>query len=480
MNRRKLFPALLCFLVAGHFSIHAFGQSKPIVIDNPAATFEGAWERGTTSEGKYGEDYEYSFTVAGVLTATGTYRPTITKAGKYDVEIFFPTRITRTSDASWAIFYNGGSMTSRVDQAVAGGSWIRIGAGLDFAEGTNGHVVVSNDASDAGAKENGKSHVVADAVRFVPLFAAANRMETGPGIFSADFDSGLPPHTQLYGDAKVENEVLQLTAAQRDQMGTLVIDSWDDNKPIKSFVATFRMLIGGGSGADGLGFFCADDLPKRAVMGSGIKNGLMLFWDTYKNEKEAAPGLGVFLNQNLLAEVSIPDLRSHTFVDVQVKFDPDGSLDVIWNGQMLFTNLATHANGITGRFGFFARTGHVTDNHLIDDVHIRTTTVAGPFIESFKPTGADASPDASVEIFLSDFVTQVNTKSIQLQLDGAVVTPEIMKQGASTRITFQSFPLLEPGSSHTASLTFSDNSKVPMTNSFSFPFTISENVGLSK
>ena len=57
------------------------------------------------------------------------------------------------------------------------------------------------------------------------------------------------------------------------------------------------------------------------------------------------------------------------------KLDPDGSLDIVFDGVAHFTNLYTPYTPVSsGRFGFGARTGGLNMNVFIDDLSLTTTT----------------------------------------------------------------------------------------------------------
>ena len=57
------------------------------------------------------------------------------------------------------------------------------------------------------------------------------------------------------------------------------------------------------------------------------------------------------------------------------KLDPDGSLDIVFDGVAHFTNLYTPYTPVSsGRFGFGARTGGLNMNVFIDDLSLTSTT----------------------------------------------------------------------------------------------------------
>jgi hypothetical protein len=132
-----------------------------IILDNtnPAVTFYGAWQTGTSSVDKFGPDYRFASTVAGGLS-NAVYCPAIYAPGYYDVLIWYPQGSNRATNAPWSVVYFGGGTNVAVDQTISGGGWRLIAPARPFQQGTNGYVTLSNDTGYSGKV------VLADAVRF--------------------------------------------------------------------------------------------------------------------------------------------------------------------------------------------------------------------------------------------------------------------------------------------------------------------------
>ncbi|MDQ6630777.1 MAG: PA14 domain-containing protein [Verrucomicrobiota bacterium] len=314
------------------------------------------------------------------------------------------------------------------------------------------------------------------------IFCFGTLFSAQAGTFSSDFNSGLPVGATNYGNATVaatggftNSGVLKLTTAVGGQVGSFVINDLDAGQPIQSFVATFKVLIGGGSAADGFSFNFANDLPDAAFGETGAGTGLTVNFDTFANAGENAPALRVSIGGSVVLPEQLFPLRTGSqFVDVMVKLDPDGTLDVAYNGTVVISNLlASTLVNTPGRFGFGARTGGQFDNHFIDNLTIITKTSAGPFVESAAPLGSIVRPDAALNLILKDFTTQVNTNSIQLTLDGGAVAPTITSDGAGgTTVHYQPSTIFASGSTHSVNITFADNgTPTPTTNTFQYGFT---------
>ncbi|MSU64036.1 MAG: hypothetical protein EXS31_16860 [Pedosphaera sp.] len=101
------------------------------------------------------------------------------------------------------------------------------------------------------------------------------------------------------------------------------------------------------------------------------------------------------------------------------------------------------------------------DNTALIDL-VEVIPVTGPFVRSYGPVGAGVPTDSHVTILLEDGMTTVNPSSIQLVLDGALVSPAIIKSGNLTTVQFNPPSLFVPLSHHLVSLTFGDNSPTPI------------------
>lgn len=206
--------------------------------------------------------------------------------------------------------------------------------------------------------------------------------------FSSDFNSGLPPGTSVFGSAFVDSTggvngsgVLKLTSAMNAQQGSFIINSLDASAPINGFTATFKMLIGGGNGADGLSFNFAPDLPNEIFGEEGAGTGLTVSFDSFDNGGGEAPAIDAKVGGAVVASVPGSGVfRTGDFVDVRIHRDSDGTLDVSVNGTAIFNNLATGSSATSGRFGFGARTGGFNDNHFIDDLTITTGEIGTPTV----------------------------------------------------------------------------------------------------
>jgi hypothetical protein len=132
-----------------------------LIIDNPAAGFSGTWSTATSASDKYGADYRTASSTMGASTSFATFTPNFGTAGTYDVYVWFPTITKGSATAPFQISGATTNFTVNVNQSSGSGGWQLLAAGVNFANGTNGFVRLSN-----GTGQNGKN-VAADAVRWV-------------------------------------------------------------------------------------------------------------------------------------------------------------------------------------------------------------------------------------------------------------------------------------------------------------------------
>ncbi|MCW1885480.1 family 78 glycoside hydrolase catalytic domain [Luteolibacter flavescens] len=168
---------------AGTYEFRITGTSlvKPgtiILVDNdsPGARLRGSWTRGTSTEVDQRHGASFSFAVAGTGDSTAEFRPYIPAAGNYKVQARWTSHWNRATDAPFTIRHAGGETTVRRNQEENGGKWVDLGT-FAFDFGAEGRVTLTNDADE---------HVIADAVRFVPVDPADTSLISGDGFDGKD------------------------------------------------------------------------------------------------------------------------------------------------------------------------------------------------------------------------------------------------------------------------------------------------------
>ncbi|RYD33320.1 MAG: hypothetical protein EOP86_13665, partial [Verrucomicrobiaceae bacterium] len=216
------------------------------------------------------------------------------------------------------------------------------------------------------------------------------------GTFEANFNDGqVPAGTNIYSGAGgggvieltggVDNSgCFKITKAVNGQTGSIVVDDLDEGADVNSVLATWKMRMGGGTNppADGVAFCVATGLG--GTFGpEGAGDGLRVVFDTYNNavdpDPAEAPAVDIYWQGSVVGHLMVPigTLRTgDAFVDVSVKLDSDGSLDVTYNGQALYSNFFIPGYfPITGaQYAWGGATGGLNENQWIDNVALATTT----------------------------------------------------------------------------------------------------------
>ncbi len=191
----------------------------------------------------------------------------------------------------------------------------------------------------------------------------------------------------IYGSASItqtggvnDSGVLHLTDSANNQAGSFVINQLTPDA-VQSFNASFKVRIGDGSanGADGMSFNLASDLLNGPSGGAeeGVGSGLAVCIKNYPAAGPGAPAIKVKYAGTELGLVMIPKWNNTNYIPININLDPDGTLDVVVDGTNVFANLQTPYQPVTGRFGFYARTGGEKETHWVDDLTISVATVGG-------------------------------------------------------------------------------------------------------
>jgi hypothetical protein len=322
------------------------------------------------------------------------------------------------------------------------------------------------------------------------LAAIGSLASAQAGSFFADFNDGLvPANATAYGNANVQGSggytnsgFLELTPAIGSQSAGFILNDLDAGVPVVSFTASYKCLIGGGgyNGADGMSFNFAPDLPAGTISQEGAGTGLTVEFDTFDNGlPDTAPSIDLMVGgTEVITTIPPSGVRTGTeWVDVVIQLNPNNTLTVIYDGAYIYSNLDLNAYGYVpaaaSQFGIGAATGGSWDNQWVDNLSITTLTNGQPYVNSFAPRGRAVATSGSIDIILTDNVTQVDTNKIVLKLDGATVAATITTDdGGDTLIHY-----VKPGgfallSTHSVSVSFADNATpTPQTNSAAYSFT---------
>ena len=105
-------------------------------------------------------------------------------------------------------------------------------------------------------------------------------------------------------------------------------------------------------------------------------------------------------------------MQSDQFGDLKIDLHPNGNLDLVWRGVVIFTNLSIpNYKPQLARFGMGARTGGATENHWIDNLNI---TTSAPIADTVKPTIVSTTPGGdltSIRVKFSESLTQASAET---------------------------------------------------------------------
>ncbi|MDB6023992.1 MAG: exported protein of unknown function, partial [Verrucomicrobiales bacterium] len=151
----------LAVLLFSSFS-NAARAAQEIIVDNLNAQFSGNWQGSKGSNQKYKDDYRFSSsTDTPEPSSTAEFRPKISTAGRYDIDIWYPQGENRSLLAPVTVNCKSGTAIFKVDEKKNGGKWVPVAKGQEFEVGTSGFILIGNNTGTTG------SVVVADAIRLV-------------------------------------------------------------------------------------------------------------------------------------------------------------------------------------------------------------------------------------------------------------------------------------------------------------------------
>lgn len=147
-------------------------------MDVPAEDIIGNWGTYSETAGWFGWKAANTVEVT-EPEALYTFRPTITETGWYEVWTYFVPSYSgpannRTDEAPYHVNHSAGEDLVFINQQHPSGpsaaQWVSVGS-YEFAEGTDGTVVLSNHKKGPSGSDALGSLVLADAVRFIPTDA---------------------------------------------------------------------------------------------------------------------------------------------------------------------------------------------------------------------------------------------------------------------------------------------------------------------
>ncbi len=212
-----------------------------------------------------------------------------------------------------------------------------------------------------------------------------------------NFDDGLVPEgTQKYGNAEISTTEgvegsgsLVLTRAVNGQASSFIIDDLNAGAPANGLTAVFQLRIGEGTvpPADGFSFAWANDIGNGPFGEDGSGSGLVVSFDSFDNGGGEAPAVDVRYNGTPVGpSVKVPASFYNTqgeYVPVIIRVETDGTLDVVYNSEVIFYNLQLpgYKAPVGARVGFGARTGGLNEVCMLDNIQIGGVA-SGPLLNA--------------------------------------------------------------------------------------------------
>ena len=215
-------------------------------------------------------------------------------------------------------------------------------------------------------------------------------------------DATVPADAVVTGSAFIDTTggvggtgVLKLTVNENGQAGTFQLSDRDGGLPVFGFTAQFDARVGGGSDvpADGFSFSLGSDIPETLPgdLEEGVGSGLRVTFDVYDNGGGEAPSVDIKYAGQVVASKKLPISAIRTgdgFVPVVIRMETDGSLDVVYNGEVIHNNvLVPGFSSLTGaKLVLAARTGGLNENFWFDNLKLDTTLTPSNLRITTQPT----------------------------------------------------------------------------------------------
>jgi hypothetical protein len=285
--------------------------------------------------------------------------------------------------------------------------WQRYGTNLPGATGSSYTTPVTTVADNGATFRVNANGPSGSATSSNALLSVIAPITIGTPQVIYDFnDCSVPVGTILNGSAGggyvdcsggvTNSGVLKLTDAIGGEAGTFFMPDLNAGAAVKGITAYFAARIADGSipPADGFSFCWANDLPTGGTFGEdGGGSGLVVSFDTYDNGGGEAPAFNIVYNNIQVATnlVDISALVTGDYVDVFIRVNPDGTVDVQHNGNVIFNKV--HLPGFTamlgGAFAIGARTGGSYEAAWFDNIALSTTPGLIPVPLSFSVSGGN-------------------------------------------------------------------------------------------
>lgn len=237
-----------------------------------------------------------------------------------------------------------------------------------------------------------------------------------------------PTNVTLIGSAVVTNNALYLTRALPSQVGALVIPA--TGRVMRRLHVSFDLQIGGGTGADGFSFNCANDATNfTGSVENGLGTGLSICVDTYNNGGQTVPNLALKKGGSTLVQLYLPQLRDNQ--PHRIGLDLNSSIYNLWVDNAIVAHgvMPGFPPSVDWTYTFAARTGAVFDNHIIDNILI------GDRSSKLVMLNGSSDIDMSLATGFGPVASQVNVSNIYPGRVYASITNEVVTFHVGTNVS---------------------------------------------
>ena len=218
-----------------------------VIVDNTSATVTGDWLTTTHRPNYYDTDYLHDKNKDKGSNSV-TFTPALAQDGQYEVYMWWPNAPIWATNVPVDVTHDGGTSTVSVDESTNGGRWNLVGT-YDFTAGTGG-VTIRTDGT--------KSHVAADAVRFLRLGDIAGLTVTVDPLTTAD------PTPELTGTVSYPAATVEVTVDGNSYAATNNVDgTWtlaDDTISPALALGTYDVAASADIGGTPVGDSTTDEL----------------------------------------------------------------------------------------------------------------------------------------------------------------------------------------------------------------------------
>lgn len=222
-------------------------NTSEIIVDNtePGFSMDSPWKPSTFDKSFYGKNYMTDGDAESNSDKWAKWAPNITKAGDYNVYVWWVSGGNRAKEVPLEIKYDGGVDTAKViDESKNGGAWRLIGT-YKLSAGTDNYVKML--ASGAG-------FTIADAVKFEPATEGAKTQEATPTTVAPTptaTPAPTPEPVQVTGPAittsaainRLTGSVILFIGSERAFVDRVKTQIDADNPEVKPMVIDGRTLV---------------------------------------------------------------------------------------------------------------------------------------------------------------------------------------------------------------------------------------------